>query len=323
MRRALVVVAALPVVFAGVAGPADARVMRCRDRIDGAVPFRVGESTGYVAYPARAPRGIVVFFHGINHTAHDWAVHHLEQEARASRVVTVAMDYGTGDVEGSWQVSAGARASVAAARALRSACPRAARTTVAYGVSMGGNTSGLALAEHAGVFDWWFDIEGANDMPETYAEATAVAPSGDPTATAAKAGIEDETGGTPDQVPGEYARRSNLLRASDIAVSGIGGVVMVHALADGLVPYDQSVAFAVRLRSLGMPVDFTTATTTDGGEPGTTIDGYVPVEHPRPLAGHADEDSDTHVVGRLGFARLRSFFAGRAIEDGDRVAIGH
>jgi enterochelin esterase-like enzyme len=317
MRRALLVALALVAI---VAVPAQAAKGggRCTDR-NGAVPFATAGHTGYVAYPSKAPTGIVVFFHGINHTAEDWADNHLEEEAQASRVVTVAMDYGSVDVPGSWQVLEGATASAAAAQALRSACPTA-RTTVAYGVSMGGNTSGLALAEHPGVFDWWFDVEGANDMPETYAEASAVAVSGNEIATAAKAGIEQETGGTPDQVPQEYVRRSNVARAADIAASGIRGVVMVHAVDDGLVPYNQSRELAALLRAQHLPVDFTTVTGTDGGEPGTVIDGYVPVEHPQPLAGHADEDSHTHVVGRLGFQRLRSFFAGPwSVADGERL----
>jgi hypothetical protein len=283
------------------------------------VPFTADGHSGYVAYPSRAPQGVVVFFHGINHTARSWADNHLEEEAQASRVVTVAMDYGSADVPGSWQVLEGASASVAAARALRGAC-RTAGPTVAYGVSMGGNASGLALAENAGVFDWWFDIEGANNMPETYAEAATLAQSGNEIATAAKRGIESETGGTPDQVPQEYLRRSNVARATDIATSGIGGVVMIHGVDDGLVPYDQSRELATLLRSQSVPVDFTTVTTTDGGEPGTTLDGYAPVAHPQPFAGHADEDSHTHVVSRLGFQRLRALFTDqRTVADGEHL----
>jgi len=316
MRRAALLAVALVMV---VTAPAVASSHpKCTDHT-GPVPYATGSHHGYVAYPSKAPKGIVVFFHGIGHTAEDWAGAHLEDEAQASRVITVAMDYGEHDVDGSWQVLAGAEASVAAAQALQAACPMAT-TTVAYGVSMGGNSSGLALAEHAGVFDWWFAIEGAHNMLETYLEATAVAVSGNETATAAKAGIETEAGGTPAEVPDHYARRVNVLRAPDIAASGIRGVVMVHAVDDGLVPYNQSREMAAALRGLGIPVEFTTATTTDGGEPGTTADSYVPVEHEQPFAGHANEDSTTHVVGRLGFERLRALFADRpTVADGDAV----
>jgi dipeptidyl aminopeptidase/acylaminoacyl peptidase len=316
MRRALLLavpllaVLAVPVRAAG--GPP------CVDRT-GPVPISVDGDGGYVAYPDKKPVGLVVFFHGINHTAQDWAVHHLERVATESRVVAVAMDYPGYAGPGAWQVQEGATASIAAAEQLKAQC-RTVRTTVAYGVSMGGNASGLALADApVGLFDWWFAVEGAHNVIETYVEASAVALSGNQTAVDAKAGIEEEMGGTLVEAPDAYRQHTNVFRAEEIAASGIQGVFMVHGLADGLVPYDQSREMAALLRGLGQPVEFVTATLRGEGEPGTTADGYVPTGQTSPFAGHANENSTTHVVGAEGFARLRALLDGVLIVDGERT----
>src|SRR5688500_8911586 len=182
MRRAL---PAALLLLGLVAVPAHAapKGAPCTDR-SSPTPVAVPGGSGFVASPEKAPKGLVVFFHGYQHTAADWAEHHLERVAQESRVVTVAMDYPQDAAEETWQVQEGADVSVAATLALQDAC-RSVRTTVAYGVSMGGNASGLALADAPGVFDWWFDIEGANNVIETYLEASAVAVSKNKTAVSA------------------------------------------------------------------------------------------------------------------------------------------
>lgn len=332
IRRLLLLVPVLTGLGAlpAVAAP-DARSGPCVDHT-GPTPFAVEGAGGFVAFPDRPPRGLVVFFHGIDHTAADWAEHHLERVAEESRVVTVAMDYpgdrGPDDrqIPGAWPVQEGARVSIAAAQALQARCSTV-RTTVAYGVSMGGNASGLALADApVGLFDWWFAVEGAHNVIETYLEASALALSGNATATTAQAGIEREMGGTLVEQPDAYRQRTNVLRADEIAASGIRGVFMVHGLADGLVPYDQSREMAASLRALGQPVELVTATTRGGGEPGTTIDGYAwtaagLTPNPSPFAGHANENSTTHVVGAAGFDRLRQLLAGDLIRANREQAI--
>lgn len=331
-RRLLLIVLVLAGLGAlpAVAAP-DARSGPCVDHT-GPTPFAVGGEGGFVAYPDRPPRGLVVFFHGIDHTAADWARYHLERVADESDVVTVAMDYPGdrdehgGQIPGAWPVQEGARVSIAAAEALQARCPTV-RTTVAYGVSMGGNSSGLALADApVGLFDWWFAVEGAHNVIETYLEASAVALARNETAMEAQAGIEREMGGTLAEKPEAYRQRTNVLRAEEIAASGIKGVFMVHGVADGLVPYDQSREMAGLLRALGRPVEFVTATTRGEGEPGTTIDGYAwtaagATPNPSPFAGHANENSTTHVVGAAGFARLRELLAGDLIEVDSEQAI--
>src|ERR1043165_5306334 len=147
---------------------------------------------GVYALPASAPRGLVVFFHGYTHTAQSWA-EHIKRLATQEGVIAVAMDY-RGQVDlppdpGStlprsrgWQVSEGAADSIAAAQLFDRTCRLP--TIVAYGVSMGGNASGLAVGARAPrangqpLFDQWFDIEGAVNVIEIYTAARELAASG-------------------------------------------------------------------------------------------------------------------------------------------------
>lgn len=280
---------------------------------------------GYYAMPAQTAKGIVVFAHGYGHTVESWRKH-LTDTARRDGVVAVAMDYrGQIDTPGyplpssrGWQVAEGAEDSIVAAQIFERYC-RAANTIVMYGVSMGGNTAGLAVAAGAKrsngkpLFDYLFDIEGATTVTETYFEARGLAGSGNAFAKNAVEDIEREMGGTFEQKSDVYLDRTVVNRVDDIAKAGIKGVVMVQGVDDGLVGYNQSPEFYTRLRAAGIPVDFWTAITRGtGSEPGTTLDGYVTGNIPgftSPFAGHASEASDTHIVGNAGFERLAALFA--------------
>jgi acetyl esterase/lipase len=281
---------------------------------------------GLYAMPARPAKGIVVFAHGYGHTAESWRKH-IADTARRDGVVAIAMDYrGQVDTPGSplptsrgWQVAEGAEDSIAAAQLFQRACPQA-KTIVMYGVSMGGNTAGLAVAAQAKrstgkpLFDYLFDIEGATTVTETYFEARGLAASGNGFAVHAVEDIEREMGGTFEAKRDVYLDRTVVNRVDDIAAAGLKGVVMVQGVDDGLVGYNQSPEFYTRLRAAGIPVDFWTAVTRgDKSEPGTTLDGYVTGSIPgftSPFAGHASEASDTHIVGNAGFERLAALFAG-------------
>jgi acetyl esterase/lipase len=275
---------------------------------------------GLYALPAGKPKGLVAFAHGYGHTPESWRKH-LADVARREGVIAFAMDY-RGSVHEpvvrGWQVAEGAEDTIAVARRFDAACTLP--TIVAYGVSMGGNTSGLALAAQAQrarsqrpLFDWWIDVEGAANVIETYHEARALAVTGNAFAIQARDDIEREMGGPFEQRPDAYRAGTVTARVDEIAASGLRGVVMVHGVGDGLVPYDQSRELATALRARGIPVQFfTVGTRSDGTEAGTTIDGYAPAEHESPFAGHASEASDTHVVGNLGFARLHALFQGDA-----------
>ena len=299
---------------------------------------RVGGEPAYglFALPKQAPRGIVVFAHGYGHTMESWRKH-LTTTATRNNVIAIAMDYRHQTyIPGSplpssrgWRVQEGADDSIAAAKAFADRCPGAS-TIVMYGVSMGGNTAGLAVAAKATrfngkpLFDYLFDIEGAVNVTETYLEARALAPVNEFAANAV-VDIEQEMGGSIDEAPDTYRQRTVVNRVGDIAASGVKGVVVVHGVDDGLVGYNQSPEFVTLLRKAGIPVDFWTAVTRGSkSESGTTLDGYVTGNIPgfqSPFAGHASEVSETHIVGNAGFERLAALFASRAGAPACRVGV--
>ena len=317
-RRALLAALVLALGFPVVARAASGNKPQvCTDSTDNvhAVPTSIARVSGLYALPDESPRGLVVFFHGYGHGAEDWA-EHLVRVADVNDVIAVAMDYpGTTD-EATWQVQEGADASNTVAQWFEARCDPG--TVVAYGVSMGGNASGLALARKPldakgdFLYDWWFDIEGANNVIETYQEARALAPVNAFAAEAAH-GIEVEMGGTFEEKAAVYADHTNVLRITDIAASGIKGVVMVHALDDGLVPYNQSREMRAALLASGKPVQFWTVGTCESGcERDTTIDGYANdyAPHDKVLAGHSNESDYLSLVGNTGFDRLDALFDG-------------
>jgi acetyl esterase/lipase len=317
----------------------------CTDDVDTAAPLTLtveGEpAEGLFALPAKAPKAIVVFAHGYGHTVESWRTH-LTRVAREDGVVAVAMNYrGTvilppstpGGLPQSrgWQVAEGAEDSIAAVRHFLDACP-AAKTVVMYSVSMGGNAGGLAVAAGATrpngnpLFDFWVNIEGATNVTETYHEARLVARSGNAFAVNATADIERQMGGTFEQVPQRYLDRTVVLHTADIAASGLQGVISVHGLDDGLVPYNQSRELTTALHAAGVPTEmYTVATRGPGSEPGTTITGTIlgPTgQYTSPFAGHASESSTTHIVGMKGFELLSQLLRERSVGCGEFVVDG-
>lgn len=288
--------------------------------------FRSGGGIAQAAYvlPAGKPRGIVVFDHGYSHTMYSW-VRHMQRTARTLGVIAVTPDY-RGQVDDlraqplptsrGWRVAEGAVDTNTVVQLFDRACLKGKGHNVLYSVSMGGNTAGLALAARpkrangAPLYDAWVDVEGAANVIETYQAARLLAPA-NTFAAHAVADIEEEMGGTFEEVPEVYAERTVVNRTGDIAASGVKGVVMVHGVADGLVSHDISRQLQALLLARGVPVDFTAfVTRTAGSEPGTTIDGYAPTGQTSPFAGHASEASETHDVGMHGFAKLAELYRG-------------
>ena len=280
---------------------------------------------GFYAVPRHKARGIVVFDHGYSHTAYSW-IEHAEQVAKRDGVIAVAMDYrgqhdsppAKGETLPSsrgWRVQEGAEDSIAAAQLFDRSCRTGGLNTI-YGVSMGGNTSGLVVAAQPKrangkpLFDYWFAIEPAVNVTETWTEASVVAQSGNEFAVNATKDIEEETGGTPADVPEAYRDRTVVARIDDIAGAGLRGVAVVQGVDDGLVPYNQSRELVAELRSQGIPVDDVTVGTRGDGEPGTTLSGNVlgPLGQDSPFAGHASEVSNTQLVGVTGFALLDDLY---------------
>jgi len=299
-------------------------------------------ATGLYAVPKGKAKGLVVFAHGYGHTAESWRKH-LTNTAARNGVIAVAMNYRgeiitppdkskgqTRPTSRGWQVAEGATDSNAAARLIERRCS-GMTTVVLYGVSMGGNTAGLALAAKptrasgAPLYDYWFQMEGANNVVETYFGARALKASGSATAVNAVEDIEREMGGTFEQKRDLYLERSVVNRVADIAESGVKGIVMMHGVGDGLVPYNQSRELQARLATAGLLVEVHSFTLrAASSEPGTTVDGYLPNPtgaYTSPLSGHASEASDTHEQNVAGFERLSETFGGRPACEGERVYV--
>jgi dipeptidyl aminopeptidase/acylaminoacyl peptidase len=335
MRRLVVpaVLAVLAAALPAAAAPKDVppgqlKRIQCHDDEDTAKPLQIsveGETaTGRYTLPAQKnPSTLVVFGHGYGHDSASW-VDHMRNAAAEHGVVSVTMDYrGThrdkdANVRG-WFVKEGADDMIAATKIFLERCPSIGNTII-FGVSMGGNSTGLAVAR-AGredgaaddpLFDYWFNIEGAVNVLETYAGASALAPANG-FASNAKTDIEAEMGGkTLAEDPEGYADLAVVSHMDEIAASGVKGVVMVHALEDGLVPYNQSREFVPLLLGNGIPVEMYTAGRHEG-ETGTTITGYSG-NNGSPLAGHASEKSQRHIVMTTALARLWEL-----VDDGTEV----
>ncbi|MCU1588131.1 MAG: hypothetical protein JWN31_1624 [Frankiales bacterium] len=300
--------------------------------------YRSGGQTAKAlfAVPSRKPVGMVVFDHGYSHTMYSW-VRHIERTAKQLNVIAVVPDY-RGQLDDlraqplpssrGWRVAEGAVDTNTVAQLFDKACLKGKGHNVLYSVSMGGNTAGLALAAKpkrlggTPMWDEWVDVEGAANVLETYEGARALA-SVNEFASNAQADIEAEMGGTPESALQTYLDRTVVNRVDDIKASGVKGVVMTHGYADGLVTHDIARQLQVRLRALGIPVDFRSFLThTPGTEPGTTLDGYVPTGIESPFAGHASEVSETHDVGMAGFAALAELFHGHHVTNADSVDDG-
>lgn len=294
MRRAapLVALATLAALLLPAAEAPGGSVVPWTNPVDGA--------TGWMGVPAEAPKALLLFCHGLGHTASKWAGH---LQAAADRgYLAVAMDYSPRFDE----IALGAARTNAAA--LHLADTRGIARVVPFGVSMGGAVCGLAAAEAPqradgrDLYDVWFDVEGVTMQAETWAEAKLV---GHPAA----GDIERENGGTPADAPAAYVRRSAAMRAPELREK-VAGVVIVHAVNDGLVPYNQGRELAAALRAAAVPTDMYTVLRGDPSDLGTTGTGALGVPNPAGLAGHATETSSTHPVMRTAFDRLWAYLEG-------------
>lgn len=342
LMAAVSLVAALPAVASPPGGipPGQAKKL-CTDKTDEALPLGLpvdGESAnGLYSFPSSAPEDLVVFAHGYGHTSQSWA-HHIRRTAREHGAVAVGMDYrglkinpdsnndGLPESRG-WNARAGAEDLVAAAQHFERLCPSIDTITI-FGVSMGANMSGLAVANAAEarrsdgspLFDYWFDIEGAVNVVETYAGARVLAPV-NAFAKNAQEDIEAEMGGPIESKPEAYADRAVVTHIDEIKASGVKGVVLIHGIDDGLVPYNQSREMSSLLIGAQIPYDFYTVgrrspqsekETTATGYAGDPIAGQAGQEYMSPFAGHASEKSTTHIIMVTAFERLASL-----LDDGE------
>lgn len=335
--RALVLVAVLAVSTLGSLAPARA-TFSCTDDADTTSPIAANPAgiTGRIGLPSSEPTHLVAFAHGYGHTSASW-IEHIERTVGRPDVPAVAFatDYrGTytddaGNVRG-WFVREGAQDTIDMTRALLALCP-SIETVIIFGISMGANSSGLAIAAGATradgspLFDYWIAPEPAANVIETYLAAVMVE-SALPTAARARMDIEQQHGGTLWERPSSYLAGAIVTRGHEIAASGLKGAVVVHGFDDGLVPYDQGRELSTVLRANGVPTDFynvvrreTNGTPT--GSDNTTLTENVArpalaaagQAYAEPLAGHGSESSQTHIVVRTAFDALYQIMAGSSM----------
>ena len=292
----LVVAAAIATLLATPAAPAHAST---EAHVDDLV---VGGAHGLIGVPAGEPDTLVVILHGYNHEAesHRGHLQHLADQG----YLALAMDY-TGE---GFPLRAGADDTLAALAWALDAHDGIDRV-VLYSISMGTAVASLVLSE-TDVFDQWVVAEGLSMLHETWAGATLLTPSGNPTAIKAKADIEAECDGTPAQQPLCYRERSAAL---NVALFGeLDGVVLAHGVNDGLVPYNHGREMVGALRAVGIPSDFYTALRSGPGGEGTNLTGYAGLGG-MGLAGHGTESNDGHMLTALSFALLDDVLAGRLV----------
>ncbi len=207
------------------------------------------------------------------------------------------------------------------------------RTTYLWGISMGGAISGTALSEalyvvedpQQPVFNHWVGVEPLVNFGESYLEARAFQLS------ELAAEMENDAGGTPDAVPGEYQRRTVVMNVNRIADAGLETVTLIHAINDGLVPYNQVREMALAASQAGLPTQLFTVVRKDpshgqgdnpdrpgGNNPdytGTNTitgggDGETDPVNVVGLAGHAADFDETHPVMRVSFEQLSKLLDG-------------
>jgi hypothetical protein len=291
----------------------------------------LGLADGRYALPAAAePTQLVVMFHGHGNDSCSWRNHLRDAATRGA--VAVAIDYvRQSPVENyGWFMREAARDSIAAARHFLAAYPSIIQVT-AFGISMGGNASGLAVASPDAVradgsklFDYWVDVEGVNNLTEEYLVIRAVEPASSDAALARQE-IEEENGGSIDQAPEAYAVLTNVARAADMAY--LKGAVIVNGLDDGLVTTDQSPQMAAALNAVGVPAHLYTALLCGEAECGTNataiaadpIFAQLGQPYPAAFAGHGWEGSDTQIVIRTGLNQLWGLLDGDTVSPGETV----
>ena len=321
----------------------------CRDDVDASRSLTLTvnrePATGRFALPADTPNTLVVFAHGYGHTTMSWEKH-ITRVARQDGVVAVGMEYrgikispdanGDGLPESrGWNVMSGAEDSIAAAQYFERNC-KSINKVILMGVSMGGNTSGLAVAlagsrvnarrsDGSPLFDYWIDVAGAVNLLETYAEARLAAPA-DGYARNVYEDIEKETGGSIEDNFNAYHERTVVARIRDIQRAKLDGAIVIHGVDDGLVPYNQGREMATLLGASEIPTEMITiGRRSPESEKETTLTGRlfgrIDPTYKSPLAGNASEKSTTHIVMVTAFARLSRLIDGFAPESYDEIFV--
>lgn len=220
----------------GRTAPVDADVQRrvTVERFEVVVDGEVAR--GRLAYPSdRLPETLLVYGHGCCGPPSMARIHERLAFARTHGAAVVAMEYRGA---GGWDVAAGAADLVAATVALQRRFPIV--RTVAWGLSMGAEVTGMAVAARPDLFDWWVGTSGVYDLVEQWAMPGF------------RTLIERETRGKPNDRAEAYRRRSPVTLAG--AMRGITGAVLVHAAGDPIVLQSQAWRMERALRRAEVPV---------------------------------------------------------------------
>lgn len=219
---------------------------------------------GYLAYPTTVtPTTLLVFGHGCCGKPNQTGF--VQAYAQSYGVVVVAMDYRG---FGGWDVLKGSQDLVAATVDLQARFPSVTRT-VLWGISMGGETTGMAVAARPDLFDYWVDTFGVTNLFEEFVALghyPGVSPNPNDPSNPTGSYIVRETGGTPATVPLEYAKRSPVLLAGQMA--GIKRAYISHGVGDLIVPYSMSREMYANLVAAGVPVTLHTVVSGGGGQQG-------------------------------------------------------
>ena len=226
---------------------------------------------GWLAYPTTgAPTTLLVFGHGCCGKPNQSAF--VRGYAESYNVVAVAMDYRG---PGGWDVMKGSRDLVAATIDMQARFPAVTRT-VLWGISMGGETTGMAAAQRPDLYDYWVDTFGVTNLFEEYAALghyPGVNPNPNDPNNPTRSAIDAETGGTPLTAPQAYADRSPVLMADEMV--GLTRAYITHGVGDPIVPYSMSREMFENLRLAGVPASLWTVTTGGGGVQGVWGTPYV------------------------------------------------
>ncbi len=255
---------------------------------------------GWLAYPATGtPTKLLVFGHGCCGKPDQSAF--VNAYANAYGAVAVAMDYRG---PGHWDVMTGHRDLIAATLDLKARFPAIART-VLWGISMGGETTGMAVAARPDLFDYWVDTFGVTDLFQEFA-ALGLYPGVNPDpanpANPTRSWIVAETGGTPATAHQAYLDRSPAYAAD--RMKGITRAYISHGVGDLIVQYTQSRLMYENLVANGVPVSLTTVATRAGGvQPPYVPNQSVPTL-PTPYAPSAHDGSAIHYSNEVVHALL-------------------
>jgi hypothetical protein len=271
---------------------------------------------GSYTLPAKAPTSLVVIAHGYRSWSGAWQKAMVEAAAKHN-AIAVAVDYRgllpADEYHSGWPVKAGSEDLTKVAATFAKLCPSIA-TTALFSVGMGGNAAGLALAHGPARFTYWVDVAGATDLYALWASLSAFGGPCLPTGTCLpgidtyyatiRSDIEAAAGGAPpyeDKAGFDAIDPATQLRAA--GTLGVKGVAVVHAVADGSVPYGEGVAMTALLHQLGVPTDFYTVGRGGGGSD-LTIAGNLGQGGSDPMAGYESDGANDGIVIKTGLSAL-------------------